>query len=88
MTIYMAPNNTKFRIVSLTANSALIQSLDNDTPSAGAIFSNSSSNTFGVTGVTPPTVDKYSGDLMYIDNKQAFTPTADQAVTMRTVIKF
>lgn len=88
MTIYLAPNNTRFRIVSLTSNSALLQSLDNDIPSAGSIFSNSNSNTFGVTGVTPPTVDKYSGDLMYIDNKQAFTPTADQAVTMRTVIKF
>jgi hypothetical protein len=88
MVIYLAPRNTKFRIVSLTPTSALIQSLDNDIPTSGAIFSNSNSNTFGVTGVTPPTVDKYSGDLMFIDNKQAFTPTADQTVTLRTVIKF
>jgi hypothetical protein len=25
---------------------------------------------------------------LFIDNKQAFTPTADQTVTLRTVIKF
>ena len=88
MTIYLAPNNTRFRIVALTSTSALLQSIDNDVPTSGAVFSNSNSNTFGITGVTPPTVDKYSGDLMFIDNKQAFTPTADQTVTLRTVIKF
>jgi len=38
--------------------------------------------------VTPPTVDKYSGDLLFIDNKEAFTPTADETVTLRTVIRF
>ena len=46
MLIYLAPNNTRFRIVSLTANSALLQSLDNDIPTSGSIFSNSNSNTF------------------------------------------
>jgi len=25
---------------------------------------------------------------LFIDNKQAFTPTADETVTLRTVIKF
>jgi hypothetical protein len=88
MIIRLASSNAKFRIINLNANSALIQSLDNDTPVVGGVMSNEASQTFGINGVTVPTVDKYSGDLLFIDNKQAFTPTADQTVTMRTVIKF
>jgi hypothetical protein len=78
----------KFRIVAVTSTAALIQSLDNAVPTVGAVFLNSNSQTFSASGVTPPTADKYSGDLLFIDNKQAFTPTADQTVTLRTVIKF
>jgi spore maturation protein SpmA len=66
----------------------LVQSIDNAVPAVGNIMLNPSSNTFGVSGVTEPTADKYSGHLLFIDNKQAFTPTADQTVTLRTVIKF
>jgi hypothetical protein len=79
---------SRFRIVALTSTGMLVQSLDNATPQVGNIFLNPTSNTFAVSGVTAPTVDKYSGHLLFIDNKQAFTPTADQTVTLRTVIKF
>lgn len=78
----------RFRIVSVTPTAALLQSLDNAVPTVGSVFLNSESETFTASGVTSPTVDKYSGDLLFIDNKQAFTPTADQTVTLRTVIKF
>jgi hypothetical protein len=88
MIIRLSTNNTRFRIVNLTANSALVQSLDNGIPITGGVMSNEASQTFGINGVTLPTADKYSGDLLFIDNKQAFTPTADQTVTLRTVIKF
>jgi hypothetical protein len=62
--------------------------LDNLPPTIGGVMVNEAANTFGVSGVTAPTADKYSGDLLFIDNKQAFTPTQDQTVTLRTVIKF
>lgn len=78
----------RFRIVAVTSTAALIQSLDNAVPTVGSVFLNSDSETFTVSGVTSPTVDKYSGDMLFIDNKQAFTPTTDQTVTLRTVIKF
>ena len=78
----------RFRIVSMTTTGMLVQSLDNAVPQVGDIFLNPSSVTFSASGVTPPTADKYSGQLLFIDNKQAFTPTADQTVTLRTVIKF
>lgn len=81
-------NGPRFRIVSKTSTGMLVQSIDNSVPQTGNIFLNPSSVTFSASGVTPPTADKYSGHLLFIDNKQAFTPTADQTVTLRTVIKF
>lgn len=78
----------RFRIVAVTTTGALLQSLDNAVPTVGAVFLNSASNTFSAAGVTAPNTDKYSGSLLFIDNKQAFTPTADQNVTLRTVITF
>ena len=87
-TLYLASNGSKFRIVNLNANSALLQSLDNAIPTVGSVLTNDAQESFTVSGLTLPTVDKYSGDLLFVDNKQAFTPTADQTVTLRTVIKF
>ena len=77
-----------FRIVALTTTGVLLQSLDNAVPSVGNVFVNSAGNTFSASGVTAPSADKYSGHLLFIDNKVAFTPTADQNVTLRTVINF
>lgn len=80
----------RYRVVSTTSTRALIQSLDNDTPRINDTFikTNSVNDTFTATNVGPPTVDKYSGQLMYIDNKQGFTPSADETITLRTIIKF
>jgi hypothetical protein len=33
-------------------------------------------------------VDKYSGELLYIDNRRAFTTTEDQSVSIKTVFKY
>lgn len=77
-----------FRIVAVTSTGALLQSLDNAVPVVGSVFLNAAGNTFSASGVTPPTADKYSGHMLFIDNKVAFTPTADQNVTLRTVINF
>jgi len=77
-----------FRIVALTTTGVLLQSLENATPIVGSVFINAAGNTFSASGVSAPTADKYSGNLLFIDNKIAFTPTADQNVTLRTVINF
>lgn len=78
----------QFRIVALTTTGVLLQSLDNAVPVVGNVFINPAGNTFSVSGVTAPTADKHSGNLLFIDNKIAFTPTADQNVTLRTIINF
>ena len=89
---YALPDQTRFRVVSNAGLSILVQSIDNGMPELGATFVNSFSNgrgsSFVASTVTPPTMDKYSGDLLFIDNKQAFTPSAEQIVSIRTVLKF
>jgi hypothetical protein len=78
----------RYRVVASSASSALIQSLDNDTPVVNDVFSNADGYTFSATSVGSPTIDKYSGQLMFIDNKAGFTPSSDETVTLRTVIRF
>lgn len=78
----------KYRVVSSTSSSVLIQSLDNDVPQLNDTFTNAATQTFTATNVTYPTIDKYSGQLMFIDNKAGFTPSDDETVTLRTVIRF
>ncbi len=80
----------RYRIVSVTSSTALVQSLDNDIPGANDVFVNSVNITDNFTAVSVgiPNFDKYSGQLMYIDNKQGFTPSGDETITLRTIIQF
>lgn len=82
--------NSRFRIVTNTGSAMLLQSLDNYTLDVGKVMYlvSNPAQTFTMLDVAPPTIDKYSGDLMYIDNRQAFTPTEQQTVTLRTIIGF
>jgi hypothetical protein len=78
----------RYRVVSSTSSAILLQSLDNDTPVINDIFQNSAGQIFTASSVSNPTVDKYSGQMMFIDNKAGFTPSEDETVTLRTIIKF
>lgn len=86
--IYSSDNGSRFRIVTNTGDALLVQAIDNGIPAIGTVFVNDANNILAAASVTPPSVDKYSGDLLFIDNKQAFTPTTNETVTLRTVIKF
>lgn len=83
--------NRRFRIVSNTGSSTLLQSLDNYEPKPNDLFiANDGAviRSFRAAQISPPSADKYSGDMLFIDNKIGFTPSVDQAVTLRTVIRF
>lgn len=87
-TIVTTENGTKrFRIVENSGTKVLLQSIDNYVPTAGQIFT-FGANTFSASSVTPPMVDKYSGDYIFVDNKEAFTPTDNQSVVLKTIVKF
>jgi len=66
----------------------LVQSLNNDVPAVSDVIYNPNNQFFSISGVGAPTADKYTGDLLYIDNIAAFTPSQDETVTLRTVITF
>jgi len=74
--------------VNSTGTSMLVQSIDGDTPLVGDQMTNINSQFFSVAAVGNPTVDKYSGDILFIDNKAGFTPSAQETVTLRTIITF
>jgi hypothetical protein len=78
----------KYRVVTSNSSSALLQSLENDVPVINDIFENDANQTFTASSVSNPTVDKYSGQLMFIDNKAGFTPSDEETVTLRTIIRF
>ena len=80
----------RYRIVSVSTKSALVQSLDSDVPQNNDVFIKTDSITHNFTAVSVglPTFDKYSGQLMYIDNNQGFTPSSDETITLRTIINF
>lgn len=88
MQINVTGETDRYIIIAVTTTGALLQSLDNAVPSAGDTFENEDSDQFTVTAVTNPTVDKFSGNLMFIDNRGAFTPTDEQTISARTVIEF
>jgi hypothetical protein len=77
-----------YRVVSSTSAAALLQSLDNDVPQINDIFENDNNESFTAASVSNPTVDKYSGQMMFIDNKAGFTPSDEETVTLRTIIRF
>lgn len=75
-------------IVAVTTTGALLLPRNNSTPATADVMENSDGDQFTITAVTNPSVDKYSGQLFYVDNKGAFTPTDEQTVSARTVLQF
>lgn len=78
----------EYYIVSVQDNKILIASLLNDVPVLGDVFVSPVADTITPIAITPPTVDKYSGTMLFIDNRNAFTTTSDQSLSLRTTIKF
>lgn len=80
----------RYRIISFSSAFALVQSLDSDIPESNDVFIRTAniSDNFTAVSVGSPTFDKFSGQLLYIDNKQGFTPSGDETITLRTIIQF
>ena len=70
----------------------LVQSLSNVAPTIGQAFyyTDLSGNTqyAVITGVTYPDVNKYSGDILFIDNRSQFKPSTEQTISVKTSIRF
>lgn len=81
-------DGARFAVVSSTETGLLAISLDDKVPVVGNVLEVSTGNTFTITGIVEPDIDKYSGELMSIDNRLAFSTTEDQAVSLKTVFKY
>lgn len=81
-------DGARFAIVSTSPTGLLAISLDDRVPAVGNSLQVSTGNSFIITGVVKPDVDKYSGELLYVDNRLAFSTTEDQAVSLKTVFKY
>jgi len=79
----------KYIIIASDNNGILISSIDGNTnPPSTGVYTHPQGTTFTSTGIVEPDVDKYSGELLFIDNRQAFTSTEDQAVSIKTVFNY
>lgn len=70
-------------------NQILVQSKNNHTVGSGDVLIQETSNTAYTISIVNnvPDINKFSGDLLYIDNRTAVSYSAQQLVTLRTVIK-
>lgn len=77
-----------YHIVSVQGDKILITSALNNIPVFGDVFSTQNADTITPIEIIQPTIDKYSGTMLFIDNRNAFTTTSDQSLSLRTTIKF
>jgi hypothetical protein len=69
----------------------LVQYNDNYIPLAGnslIFYRNNTAYTITVSSVQNPDIDKYSGEMIYIDNRTEFESSDEQIVTISTLISF
>ncbi len=78
----------QFIVVTADTGALLLQAVDNKVPKIGDIISNEDNNSFVITDINSPTIDKFSGDLMFIENRENFVPSLEQTITIKTVINF
>ena len=45
-------------------------------------------DTLTINNLVAPTANKYTGSMLFIDNRNAFLPNIEQTVAMKTAIRF
>jgi len=91
LTITVSGIDREFEVVEIisASNQLLLQNKNNYTLTVGSVLTDQTSNlnyTVSVIDKTPD-INKFSGDLLYIDNRTAVSYSEQQLVTLRTVLK-
>jgi hypothetical protein len=80
-----------FEVVEIvpSSNQILVLNKNNHDVSTGDVLTDETSDLdYAITDLTiSPTINKFSGDLLYIDNRTSVSYSEQQLVTLRTVIK-
>lgn len=80
----------RYRVVSKVDDLVTVQQLSfrNETPVGTFVREDDPEVEYGIQSIgVIPTVDKYSGDLLFVSNTPPFTPTTEQVVAVRTYIE-
>lgn len=80
----------KFKLIARSTTQLLLQAIDNNDEivRTGYVLKHSNGvNYYSITVVEKPDVEKLSGDIIYIDNRQPFKPLADQSVSISSRFK-
>jgi len=87
----MGNSTLSFEVVEVisASNQILLMYKDTHSIAANDVLLNTTSNTsYTITTINAePTINKFSGDMLYIDNRTAVSYSNQQLVTLRTVIK-
>lgn len=81
----------KFEVIETTSNNqALILDKNNYPLTASTtLYEPNTDSTYTITSIAAsPTINKFTGDLIYIDNRTSVSYSDQQLVTLRTVIRF
>lgn len=79
----------KYRVVAKQTSSLLLTAIDNviDPTVGESVKTLDESYSYGISLVELPDVDRFSGDIIYTDNRQSFIATDDQIVTISSRFK-
>ena len=80
-------NDKSYIVISTSETSILIQSIDNGIPVIGGVLT-IGLITYTITSVINPNIDKYSGEMIYVDNRLPFVQSREQALTFQTALQF
>ena len=84
--IYTSGHAKELQVVTSLDNKMLAISLDGSEPALGDVFGNGVSS-FTVTALSEPNVNKYSGEILFIDNSARFESSQVQEISFRSFIK-
>jgi len=83
--------NTRFRVVAINGTVVSLQLMSSRYVAPIGLLQAEAEQTRSYTGVrviSSPTVNKYSGKLLYVANENPFSFTADQGIVIKTFLKF
>ena len=86
-------DGAEFRIIALPESgsgevSILVVALGGKYPEVADVLLYNETQQAILTVVVDPKINKYSGDILFIDNRASFQPTDEQTVSIKTVIRF
>lgn len=88
--VLIGDTSKKFVVVGTDkSNTVLLLSLGGISPSSGMVLLDQSTNsTVTVEQSSNPIVDKFSGEMIFVDNRQSIFQSDEQIISLRTNIKF